>query len=62
MGNNPEQVNSFLEKKYERISRLLRNGELFSSVQSEEVNVTRTIENLERTAGRIHQTQVSGED
>lgn len=50
MANNTDQVNSFLEREYDRTSRILRNGELFSGIQSEEANATRSIGNLKRTA------------
>ncbi len=57
MANNSEQVNSFLDREYVRTARILRNGELFSGIQNEEENVTRAIENLERTAEHQQQQQ-----
>ena len=50
MGNSIEQVNLFLDREFARTSRILRNGELFSGIQSEEANVMRIVENMERTA------------
>lgn len=57
MMNEIEHINLFLEREYARTSRILREGELFSGVQNEETNITRTIENLERTAERQQSQQ-----
>ena len=44
---NIENINFFLEREYVKNAQILRNGDLFSSVQREVANVGHTIENME---------------
>ena len=57
MENKVEVLNSFLEREYPKKSQILKNGELFTVVHREEINVAHAIENLERMADNQQKQQ-----